>query len=141
MAARQYLWLPPLKNPICDSVERKCGCQTQRCDRAACAKQDLLPLCDTAGNHGLTCHPGVKAQKASILERTLDRAFRLAGGNPSRQPSTYSLLGGYFTKEDIANLFCGTQSKKDSELRKDLAMKFIDVTLDNKSTLTEIEPM
>jgi len=76
---------------------------------------------------------------ATILERTLERAFRAAGGNPSRQPSTYNLLGGYFTKEDITNLFCGAQSKKDSELRKDLAMKFLDVSLDNKSTLLELE--
>ena len=53
-------------------------------------------------NHGLVCNPGVKAMKATLLEKSLEKSFRVAGGHPSRQPSTFSLLGGYFTKEDLS---------------------------------------
>src|SRR6185312_16720342 len=45
----------------------------------------------------------------------------------------------YFTKEDINRLFSGSLTKAESEKRKDLAMKFLDVALDHKSGLADIE--
>src|SRR6185312_249080 len=45
----------------------------------------------------------------------------------------------YFTKEDINRLFSGSLTKAESEKRKDLAMKFLDVVLDHKSGLADIE--
>jgi len=104
VAARQFVWLPPIKNYICDSVELECGCQAQVCHNAKCASD---PVLDVAGNHGRICHPGVKQQKATIFEKSLDKMFRVAGGVPTRQPSSYNLLGGYFSKEDMSSLFCG----------------------------------
>src|SRR3954467_14704972 len=50
--------LPPLKNNVGDLVERKCGCQFEKCAHAACKNKELK--LDAAGNHGLICHPGVK---------------------------------------------------------------------------------
>jgi hypothetical protein len=80
-----------------------------------------------AGNHGLVCHPGVKGQSALAFERTLDKVFRVAGGLPTRQPSTYSLLGGLFPKDDLSSLFCGNLSKTESEERRKLAMEYLDI--------------
>ena len=97
------------------------------CDNASCKKKDLFPTCDVAGNHGRVCHPGVKGQNALTLERTLEKVFRAAGGMPTRQPSTYSLLGGLFPKDDLSSLFCGNLSKAESEDRRVLAMKYLDV--------------
>ena len=74
VATRQYVWLPPLKNYSCDSVELKCGCQAQICSK--CHRDDAV--LDVAGNHGRTCHPGIKSQKATILEKSLDKIFRVA---------------------------------------------------------------
>ena len=106
VATRQYVWLPPLKNYSCDSVELKCGCQAQICSK--CHRDDAV--LDVAGNHGRTCHPGIKSQKATILEKSLDKIFRVAGGPPTRQPSSYNLLNGYFSKDDMSRLFCGNLS-------------------------------
>jgi hypothetical protein len=81
------------------------------------AKLDLL------GNHGLVCHPGVKAMRATLLEKTLERCFR----HPTRQPSTYTLLGGHFSKDDLSRLFPGRLNQAQAEERKKLAMTFLDV--------------
>jgi hypothetical protein len=133
VAARQYLWLPPLKNPVGDSIELKCGCEVQKCVKASCRTKDLLPLCDVVGNHSLTCHPGVKAHKATVFEKALDKVFRVAGGHPTKQPSTFTLLGGYFAKEDINALFSGHLTKPQTEARKALAMQYLDL-------ITELPP-
>lgn len=82
---------------------------------------------DSAGNHGLVCHPGVKAMRATLLEKALEKSFRQAGGNPAKQPTTYSLLGGHFTKEDLSVLFCGRLNQAQSEERKKLALKYLDI--------------
>ena len=61
------------------------------------------------------------------MEEALEKAFRRAGGNPVRQPSTYSLLGGYFSKEDLSRLFSGDLTVKESEARKELALKYLKI--------------
>ena len=109
--ARQFVCLPPLANgstgPI---VELKCGCGVQKCTNPKCkATSDRL---DFAGNHGLVCNPGVKAMRASLMEKALEVSFRRAGGNPVRQPSTYSLLGEIFSKDDLSKLFFGRVSAR-----------------------------
>ena len=117
--------LPPLKNNVGETVERKCGCEVQACANAACKNKETK--LDAAGNHGLVCHPGVKAMRATLLEKALESGFRRAGGNPTKQPSTYSLLGGHFTKEDLSSLFPGRMNQVQAEERKKLAMKYLDI--------------
>src|SRR3954462_6384408 len=103
----------------------KCGCQIEKCAHAACKNKELK--LDAAGNHGLICHPGVKAMRATLLEKALEKGFRQAGGNPTKQPSTYSLLGGHFTKEDLSSLFPGRLNQADAEKLKKLAVSFLDI--------------
>ena len=88
IVARQYVMLPPLKNNAGDLVDYKCGCQIQVCANKSCKNKEVN--LDAAGNHGLVCHPGVKAMRATLLEKALEKSFRQAGGNPTKQPSTYS---------------------------------------------------
>ena len=125
IAARQYVMLPPLKNNAGDILEYKCGCEVQTCANTVCKNKDTK--LDAAGNHGLVCHPGVKAMRATLLEKALEKGFRQAGGNPTKQPSTYSLLGGHFLKEDLSCLFSGRLNHSQAEERKQLAMKFLDI--------------
>ena len=73
------------------------------------------------------CNPGVKAMRATILEKALEKGFRTAGGVPVRQPSTYSLLGGLFSKEDLSSLFPGRLNKKEADERKKLALALLDI--------------
>jgi len=68
--------------------------------------------------------------KATLLERSLEKSFRVAGGNPCRQPSTFSLLGGYFTKEDLSSLFCGRLNAAQAEERRKLAMEFLRIIME-----------
>ena len=82
---------------------------------------------DAAGNHGLLCNPGVKTKRATFLERALENCYRKAGGVPARQPATYSLLGEIFSKDDVARLFPGYLSLKESDKRKKLAMEYLDI--------------
>ena len=84
---------------------------------------------DAAGNYGLLCNPGVKAKRATLLERALEHSFRRAGGIPTRQPATYSLLGE-FSKTDVSKLFPGKLSATESEKRKKLGMAFLDIMND-----------
>jgi hypothetical protein len=125
IAARQYVCLPPLKNNAGEIVDRKCGCEVQLCANSSCQKKDAE--LDGAGNHARVCHPGVKALKATILEKALETSFRRAGGTPARQPSIYTLLGGYFSKEDLSVLFPGKLTKRQSEERKKLAITYLDI--------------
>ena len=69
----------------------------------------------------------MKALRATLFERAIESCFRLAGGNPVRQPQTYSLLGEVFPKEDLTKLFPGKLSKKESHKRKNLAMRYLDI--------------
>ena len=65
--------------------------------------------------------------RATILEKALEKSFRLTGGTAHRQPQTYDLLGKIFTKDDLARLFSGRLNTKDSDERKKLAMKYLDI--------------
>ena len=125
IAARQYVLLPPLKNHAGDVFDEKCGCQVQVCANRTCTNTE--PKLDSTGSHGLVCHPGVKAMRATFLEKALEKCFRQAGGNPSPQPSAYSLLGGQFLKEDLSCLFAGRLNQTQAEQRKKLALKFLDI--------------
>src|SRR5687768_8803646 len=58
------------------------------------------------------------------LRRRSNKAFVKLKDNPTKQPSTYSLLGAHFTKEDLSCLFCGKLNQAQAEERKKLAMKF-----------------
>ena len=99
IVARQFTCLPPVKNEECDVIMHPCGCEAQLCGNAKCAKKDAV--LDSAGNHARVCHPGVKVHKATILEETLERIFRHAGGHPSRQP----VLGGFFQQRRSIEAF------------------------------------
>ena len=65
--------------------------------------------------------------RATLFERALEVSFRRAGGNPARQPSTYSLLGEVFSKDDLSKLFPGKLSKTEADKRKLLAMEYLDI--------------
>ena len=65
--------------------------------------------------------------RATLLERALEVSFRRAGGNPVRQPSTYSLLGEIFSKDDLSKLFPGKLSAKEAQKRKKLAMEYLNI--------------
>ena len=69
----------------------------------------------------------MKARRATLLERALEVSFRRAGGNPVRQPSTYSLLGEIFSKDDLSKLFPGKLSAKEAQKHKTLAMEYLNI--------------
>jgi hypothetical protein len=125
IVARQYVLLPPLKNHVGEIVESKCGCETQLCANHACKSKEAR--LDWAGNHGLVCHPGVKAMRATQMEKALEKGFRAAGGSPTTQPATYGLLNGIFSKNDLSSLFAGRLNQTEAEARKKLAMKYLDI--------------
>lgn len=125
VAARQFLCLPPLKNRDGALNEKPCGCEIQLCSNPTCPQKN--ESLDAAGNHALLCHPGVKAQKATLLERTLEKAFRRSGGVPTRQPQTYHLCGGIFSKDDLSRLFPGGLNATEAKRRELLAMKYLDI--------------
>ena len=125
LAARQFLLLPTLKNDVGTVVEHLCGCQSQMCSNSTCIKHG--EEMDAMGGHAIVCNAGVKAMKATLLEKALEKNFRLAGGKPTPQPPTTTLLGGYFSKDDVSRLFPGKLSKEESEKRKKLALRFLDI--------------
>ena len=128
-AARQFVCLPPVTNgESAELHELKCGCSVQICTNRKC--QDQGRVLDLAGNHGLICNPGVKAKRATLLERALEISFRRAGGHPARQPATYSLLGDIFPKDDVSKLFPGKLNASESAKRKALAMEYLDIMQD-----------
>ena len=101
-----------------------CVCKHIMCiysENSSCKNQD--PELDSAGNHGLVCHPGVKAMRATLLEKALEKSFRLADGNPVKQPSTSSV----FTKQDLSCLFPGHLNHAEAEKRKKLALEFLEI--------------
>lgn len=129
IAARQFCCLPPLKTHHGHHITLGCGCQRQCCQNPTCdSKHANL---DELGNHGLTCHPGVKALRATLLERAIERAFRKVGGVPTSQPHTYQLCGGIFSKTDLASLFPGNLNATEAARRQKLAMKFLDILRDH----------
>ena len=74
--ARQFVCLPPVSNGESKLCEAKCGCKIEHCTKRKCqADNEVL---DAAGNHGLLCNPGVKAKRATLLERALEGSFRRA---------------------------------------------------------------
>ncbi len=123
--ARQFVCLPPITHGTGGMKEEKCSCSVQLCSNHKC-KAPSAKL-DAAGNHGLVCNPGVKAMRATILEKALEQSFRRTGGTPQRQPQTYDLLGKIFTKDDLARLFSGRLNTTESERRKKLAMEYLDI--------------
>ena len=125
IAARQFLCLPPLKNDACKIIEYKCGCQAQLCSNPKCPQKG--EALDGDGSHGLICNPGVKAIKATLMEKALEKGFHAAGGRPNRQPSSAQLLGNNFKKDDMACLFPGNIGKEESDKRKTLAMRYLDI--------------
>ena len=80
ISARQFLCLPALKIPRGEVVELECGCEVQECPNPGCGA-----LLDPKGNHAITCHGGIAARKATLLENALERVFRKSGGRPVRQ--------------------------------------------------------
>ena len=123
--ARQFVCLPPVSNGESKLCESKCGCKIEHCTKRTC--KAAIEVLDVAGNHGLLCNPGVKAKRATLLERALENSFRRAKGNPTRQPATYSLLGEVFSKNDVSKLFPGKLSAPESDKRKKLAMEYLNI--------------
>jgi hypothetical protein len=122
ISARQFICLPPLKIPNVESSELKCGCQVQLCPHPRCGGAVL----DTFGNHALTCHPGIGSRKATLLEKSIERVFRKAGGRVERQPSTYRLLGEMLSKDDLMALFPGKMTVPEAKKNSELALELID---------------
>ena len=81
---------------------------------------------DPFGNHAITCHGGIAARKATLLEYALERAFRKAGGKPDRQPPTTRLLGDVVPKQDLAALFAGGLNKEQTTQNSELALELVD---------------
>ena len=75
------------------------------------------------------CHPGVKARRATLLEKAIDRCFHRAGGHSTRQPSLYDLFGGYFKKEDLCALFPRSMTKTEADKRKRLISEYLEILL------------
>jgi hypothetical protein len=126
-AARQFVLLPPLRNPRGEIEEFKCGCQYQKCANSGC-KSPVEQL-DGTGNHATMCHPGVKARRATLLEKAIERCFHRAGGHSTRQPSLYDLFGGYFKKEDLCALFPRSLTKTEADRRKRLVAEYLEILL------------
>ena len=76
--ARQFVCLPPVSNGESKLSEEMCGCKSEHCMKRTCKAGSAV--LDAAGNHGLLCNPGVKARRATLLERALEVSFRRAGG-------------------------------------------------------------
>ena len=103
------------------------------CPNAECAGT----IIDPAGNHALTCHGGIAARKATLLEHALERAFRKAGGKCDRQPPTSRLLGDVVPKEDLAALFTGGLTKEQTTKNGELALELVDAFMLPPSALRE----
>ena len=94
----------------------KCGCEAQKCPNSGCAGT----IIDPHGNHALMCHKGLPTRKATLLERSLERAFRKSTGRCQPQPSTYKLLGEVVPREDLEVLFAGGLTAEDNRKMKTL---------------------
>jgi len=125
LSARQFLSLPAIKLPKGEIVELKCGCEVQKCPNPSCKGA----IIDPAGNHAMNCHGGMGAKKATLLERSLERVFRKAGGRSDRQPFTSRLLGDIVPKEDLARLFPGGLNQEETKEHAEIALELIDAFL------------
>ena len=94
-------------------------------------------IIDPTGNHALLCHGGIAARKATLLERSLERVFRKAGGRASRQPTTFRLLGEVVPKHDLAALFPGGLNLAKTKKNADLAIELVDAFLMSGSALKD----
>jgi hypothetical protein len=92
-------------------------CPNPRCENA---------LLDAFGNHALTCHPGIGSRKATLLEKSIERVYRKAGGRVERQPSTFRLLGEMFSKDDLMALFPGKMTVPEAKKNSELALELVD---------------
>jgi hypothetical protein len=119
------LSLPAIKLPKGEIVELKCGCEVQKCPNPSCKGA----IIDPAGNHAMNCHGGMGAKKATLLERSLERVFRKAGGRSDRQPFTSRLLGDIVPKEDLARLFPGGLNQEETKEHAEIALELIDAFL------------
>ena len=125
ISARQFIVLAPLKINRGEVIELKCGCEAQKCSNAGCAGATI----DPAGNHALVCHAGMGARKATVFERALERVFRKAGGKPTRQPTTFRLLGEVVPKDDLTVLFAGGLNQEQTKANEQLALELVDAFL------------
>jgi hypothetical protein len=75
------------------------------------------------------CHPGIGSRKATFLERSLERVFRKAGGRVERQPSTFRLLGEFFSKDDLIALFPGKMTVPEGKRSCELAVELLDALM------------
>ena len=133
ISARQFLCLPALKIPRGEVVELECGCEVQECPNPGCGGA----LLDPKGNHAITCHGGIAARKATLLEHALERVFRKSGGRPVRQPPTARLLADVIPKADMAALFCGGLTKEQTEKNGELALELVDAFMMTPSAVQE----
>ena len=118
IAARQFVLLPPLKNIAGDILEFKCGCEIQLCDHSKCTNKESK--LDAAGNHGLVCHPGVKAMRATLLEKDLEKSFRFAGGNFCETASHVQLSGRTLLERRFVEFVSWQTSQAEAEERKEV---------------------
>jgi hypothetical protein len=133
ISARQFFGLPALKITRGEVVELECGCEVQRCPSPDCAGAVLDPF----GNHAVTCHGGIAARKATLLEQPLERVFRKAGGRPDRQPPTSRLLGDVVPMADLAVLFAGGLNQEQTTKNGELAVELVDAFMMPPSALQE----
>jgi len=133
ISARQFFALPALKIPRGELVKLECDCEAQKCPNAGCGGS----IVDSAGNHAILCHAGITARKATLLEKSLERVFRNAGGRSERQPLTTRLLGDVVPKEDLVSLFHGGLNQEETKKNGDLALELVDAFLMAPSALKE----
>ena len=114
-------------------MKLECDCEAQKCPNAQCGGAVI----DGAGNHAILCHAGMTARKATLLEKSLERIFRSAGGRSERQPLTTRLLGDVVPKEDMVSLFPGGLNQEDTKKNGDLALELVDAFMMAPSALKE----
>ena len=85
LSAKQFIGLQAPKVAHDEVVEMTCGCEARKCLDSGCARN----IIDPHGNHALMCHKGLPTRKATLLERSLERAFRKSTGRCQPQPCTY----------------------------------------------------
>jgi hypothetical protein len=64
-----------------------------------------------------------------MLEKSLERVFRKAGGRVDRQPPTFKLLGEVLSKEDLMRLFPGKMTVEESKQNMELALELVDAQM------------
>src|SRR6185437_15786074 len=84
-------------------MEQKCGCEIQRCMKAHAA----LKICRCEWKPRASLPLGCKRTQGNDL-RESPRQNVPRCRRTTHTTATYSLLGGYFPKEDISRLFAGS---------------------------------